>query len=140
MPRVFDHRSREQRKAFGVIGIVPDGRAVESVAIEVGRVVDEVVADAVLVPGGDDGAEAVLVVKGNRDTAQHGPGINQLGLAVTGKVDADLVPLGSQRTGQSTHHVGQAAGLRKGQTFRRGKSNMHEDEPPREAANTRRRI
>src|ERR1700757_3257140 len=96
--RGFYHRAREQREELGVIGIVPDGRAVESVAIEVRRVVNEVVADAVLVPGGDDGAEAVLVVKGNRDTAQHGSGINQPGLTVTGKVDADLVPLGSQRT------------------------------------------
>ncbi len=122
----LQHRAREQGEALGVVGIVARGRAVELLAVEERRIVDEVEFDAGVGAAVEHRAEAVLVVKGHGDAAQQGARTVEPGLAVLGKVNVHLVADGSQSRRQSAHHVGETAGLRERNTLRGHKGNAHQ--------------
>ena len=74
--RGFEHSAGEQSKALSVIGIVPSGGTVEGVAIEVGRIFDEIKPHAALRAAADDGGKAVLVIEGNGYAANDRGGIS----------------------------------------------------------------
>ena len=138
--RSFQHGAGKQGEALGVVGIVAGGGAVKGVAVEKRRVLDEVEADAGVLAAADDRAEAVAVVEGNGDALDHGLRILEQGLAVAGKIDADLVAGGSQGPGQRAHYVGQSAGFGKWHTLRGRENDVHEATPcevPARRAGTR---
>ncbi len=124
--RSLEHGAREQSKALGVVGIVPGRRAVEGVAVEIWRILDEIKAHTALTASADHRGETILVVEGNGHAANHGRGFGQLGLAIARQVDADLMAQGSEGAGQGADHVGQPAGLRKWNAFGSGEYDVHE--------------
>ena len=129
----FQHGARKQREALGVIGIIPGGRAVKRVAIEVLGTLDKVKTYAGLASAGHHRGKAIFVVERNGDAAHHGRRIGQLGLPVTRQVDAHLMSQRGQCARQCAHHVRQSAGFRKRHTFRRHECDMHESLPGKTA-------
>ena len=81
--RSFQHGAGEQREALGVVGIVAGRkcrrarRDRKTADTRRSRMVDTGLAAAA-----DHRAEAVVVVEGNGDAADHGAGVSELGLAV----------------------------------------------------------
>jgi hypothetical protein len=104
----FEYGARKHGEALGVIGIISGGSAVESFAVEVGRIIHEVK----LNPGwrirarGDDRAEAILVVEGDGDAAHDSLRVGEFGLTIARNVDAHLMSQSGQGTGQGADHVG----------------------------------
>ena len=124
--RGFEHGAGEQSEALGIVGIVAGRSAIEGIAIEVLRVLDEVESHAALAASAHDGGETVLVVEGDGDAANDRGGIGELGLAITRQVDADLMTQGSEGAGQGANDIGQSASLGKWNTFGSDECDVHE--------------
>ena len=73
--RCFQHGAGKQRETFGVVGIVAGGSAVECLAIEEWRIIDEVETHSRVLAATDDRTKAVTVVEGNGDAAHDGLGV-----------------------------------------------------------------
>ena len=98
--RRFEHGAGEQSEAFGVIGIIAGGCAVERVAVEVRRIFDKIKSHAALAASGDNRGEAIFVIERDGDAADHSGGISELGLAIARQIDADLMPERGKRAWQ----------------------------------------
>ena len=84
-----------------------------------------------MIAGIDNRTEPITIIKRNGNAAHYGLRVGKLGLAITGKVEADLMTEAGHCAGKSANHIRQTAGLRKGHAFRSHKSNMHEDSTSR---------
>ncbi len=109
--RRLDRGAAEKPEALRVIAVVAERCAVESVAIEVRRIVDKVESDTVSGTAVEHGTEAVAVVEGNGDAAQDRLGVGKFRLPVLGQENAYFVTQCGQRTRQGAHNVSEAAGL-----------------------------
>src|SRR5208337_1224983 len=121
----LDDGAAEQREALGVIVVVAQRRAVESFAVEKWRIVDKVILNVVMQAAVENGTETIAVVERNRDAGHHAGSCFELGLAVLGKEDADLLSHGGERLRQRSHHIGEASGLGKRNALRGDEPNVH---------------
>jgi len=121
----LQHGAAIKREALRVIWIIARGSAVERFTVKERRVVDEVEFHTGAFASIQNGAETVLVVKGNGQAAQQDFRIRQLGLSILGQVHGNGVPQFSQGRGKRAYNIGQSAGFGKGHAFRSGKDNVH---------------
>ena len=89
--RGFQHGAGEQGETLGVIGIVSRGGTVKGIPVEVWGIFDKVEFDPTLAASAHDRGKPILVIEGDGDAANHGDGLGELGLAVAGQVNADLM-------------------------------------------------
>src|SRR5208282_4108826 len=121
--------AREESETLGVVGIIAGGSAIERVAIEKLGILDKIKPHPGLRAAGDHRSEAILVVEGNRDAANHGGCVRELGLPVARQINTHLMPQGCEGAGQSADHVGQASDLGKRNPFRCRECDMHQNPP-----------
>src|SRR5271166_6535995 len=124
--RGLQHRAREQREPLGVVVIVAQRCAIERVAVEVWRIVDEIELHSSAHAAIKHGTEAVTVIERNGDAGDDLAGIVELGLPVTRKVDGDLVAQAGESGRQGANDICQPAGLGKRYALGCRKSDMHE--------------
>ena len=124
--RGLQHGAAEQREALGIVVIVAQRRAVERIAVEVRRVVDEIELHSSAHAAVEHGTEAVTVIEGNGNAGDDLARIVELGLLVTRKIDGDLVAQMGERGRQGANDIGQPAGLGKGYALGCRKGDMHE--------------
>src|SRR5581483_8441503 len=103
----LEHRSRIQRKTLGIVGIIARRSPIQRFAVEKRRVFDEVKMDSGMASAAHDRAKTVLIVKWDRDAAQRGFGVGQLGLPIFGKVNRHLMTEAGEGARQSAHNIGQ---------------------------------
>jgi hypothetical protein len=119
------HGAAVESKALRIVRIVASGGAIEGIAIEERRVVNEIE----LHPGAfstiQHGAEPVLIVKRDGNAGKQQPGIRKPGLFIFGKIDGDGVAQLGERLRERAHNVSQSAGFSERHAFRRGKDDVH---------------
>src|SRR5271157_5581570 len=124
--RGLQHRTREQREPLGVVVIVAQRGAIERVAVEVRRIVDEIELHSRAHAAVEHGTEAVTVIERNRDAGDDLAGIVEPGLPVTRKKDSDLVAQVGESGRQGANDICQSAGLGKRYALGCRKGDMHE--------------
>ncbi len=77
----FQNGAAVECEALGIVMVIAERSAVESVAIVERRIIDEVELDAVLLAAVDHRAEAVTVIKGNGDAGDDGARIFQMAVS-----------------------------------------------------------
>src|SRR5207245_2212349 len=80
--RTFERGAAEQSKALGVVRKITRRGSIESIAIEVGRIIHKEKAHARITGAGQDRAKTVAVVERNGDALHHGPLIADVGVAI----------------------------------------------------------
>ncbi len=111
----LDGRAGKFAEAFRVVRIIFSRRAIELIAVEIFRIVHEIVADSVQAPALGNRRETHAAAHGNRK-AGHG-NLIRAGIAVPGKQHGDVMAAGRQRPGQRFDDVRQTARFRKWQPF-----------------------
>src|SRR6202040_837308 len=92
------------------------------------RIIDKVELHSGALPAAHHRTEAVAVVEGNGDAANHLLGLLERGLTVEGHIHADLVSGAGQGPRQRSHDVSHPAGFGEWHTFRSGKNYVHESD------------
>jgi hypothetical protein len=123
--RSLKHRTREQGKTFSIVGVIAAGSTIQRITIEEWRIIHEVEAHSRMIASRNYRAETVAVIKRHGNAPNRSLRVGNSGLPVLGHVDAHLVSESGQGSWQSPHYIGQASGLREGNAFRSGKSNLH---------------
>ena len=112
----LDRHARKFREALGVVDIVAVLVAVELRAVEIRRIVDQEVSDAVHRRRLADRGKPHLVAQRRGDAGhQHG---RHFIAVIPRKNDGDFMPQRLQRPWQPFHHVRKSAGLRVREAFR----------------------
>src|SRR5258705_7233868 len=106
----FDGCPSEFAVALGFIGVIAGRADVEVVAIKVGRVVDEKIADAVDHSAIRDGWKTEAGAAHRNRYARHYDGTSFCS-SIAGQHNGDLVPEADQRFWQRFDHVCEAAGF-----------------------------
>ena len=112
----LQYGAREQREALGIVVIVAQRGAVESIAVEVRGIVDEIELHSSTHTAVDYGTEAIPVIEGNRNAGDDLARTIEPGLLVTRKKDGHLLSQVGECGRQGANHVRQPAGL--GETAR----------------------
>ena len=112
-------------KALGIVMVIAERSAVESVTIVERRIINEVELDAVLLAAVEHRAEAVMVVKGNGDAGDDGARILQMGLPVERQVHCDLMAEFGDGARQGSDNVGKSSSFGKRNTLGCGKQDVH---------------
>jgi len=95
----FENRTRVQRETLGVVGIISRRRAVERLAVEERRIIDEVELHPGMLSPVHDRAEPILIVEGYGHAGQQRFGIFQPGLFVLRQVNGNRMAQLRQRLG-----------------------------------------
>ncbi len=106
--------------------IVAQRCAVERVAVEERRVVDEIELHSGANAAVEDRTKTIAVVEGNGDAGDHDPGIVEFGLLVARQEDGDLMSQTGERGRQGSYDIRQPASLRKGYALGCRKGDIHE--------------
>src|SRR6266566_7351444 len=124
MLRDFDRRAAELRVPFRIVRIISRAPAVQSVAVEIRRIIHEEISHAVQHRTVRDRRKSQPRSTHRNGQARHHHG-GRLGPPVPRQHHRHLVALRHQRFRQRFHNVRQATGLRKRQPFRCHKQNSH---------------
>src|SRR5581483_4833272 len=104
--RTLQNRAREERKALGIVGIIARRSSIESVAIEIRRVFDEIEPYTRMASICYDRTEPVAVIERNRDAAHHRLRVVQFSLSITWNIHTHLMSRCRQSSRQSSDYVG----------------------------------
>ncbi len=122
----FQNGAAIEGKALGIVMIVAERSAVESIAIKERRIIDEVELDAVLLAAVDHRAEPVSGRQTDGDAGDDGTRIFEMGLPVQRQVHCDLMAECGDGTRQGSDDVGKTSGFGKRNTLGSSKQDVHE--------------
>src|SRR5437763_8351962 len=129
----FNGGTAVERESLGIIGVIAGGRAVERVALEKRRVVNEVKLHAGLLAAIEHRAEAILVIERDGYAAQDSTRLGQIGLLVFREINGDFMSEGGHGARQRSDNVREATSFGERNALRRRKRDSHSEGPPRQS-------
>src|SRR5579883_3029024 len=106
--RCFQHRTAEQSKAFGIVGIITYRTRVDAVAVKIRSILDKIMVHTGVISACQNRAKAIPVVKRNGDAAYDRLCSVEMGFFITRNKYANAVANRGQCTRQGPDNVGQA--------------------------------
>ena len=122
----LQHGAGKQRKAFGIIVIVAERSTIQTFAIEIRGIIDEIELHSGVNSAVEHGAKTIAIVEGHGDAGNDDARILQMGLPITGQKDSNPQAEMGQGRRQCADDIRQSARLRIRNALGCSKSYVHE--------------